>query len=988
MKAFIAKAGSLVLLSAALVFNAAAPKKQVKYVNPLIGTDAHGHTFPGATVPFGMVQLSPDNDVTGWDWCSGYHYSDNTIMGFSHTHLNGTGCTDYGDILFMPTTGELKTEPGPKDKPGSGYRSRFSHANEIAKAGYYSVMLDDYKIKAELTATRRTGFHKYTFPKSDNAHILIDLAHGIQDQTTDAKIEVLDNKSVQGYRRSIGWGGDHYVYFAAEFSKPFKSYGLVDNGKVLNLQKSAAGRKLKAFFNYITAENEPVLVKVGISFVSAEGAWKNLKGELKSFDFEKVKNKAEADWQKELSKISVDEPSEALNQVFYTAYYHALIAPNTFSDFDGSYLGMDKKIHKAKGNDIYTVFSLWDTFRAEHPLFTLTNPKQVQDMVNTLLAKYDESGLLPVWEMAAYETNQMIGYHSVSVIADAYLKGIRGFDAEKAFEAMKKSAMNNDFGLRYYKDMGYVNCDLENEGASKTLEYAYDDWCIAKMAEALGRKDDYNYFIKRAKNYINIFDPSTSLMRPKKNSKWVNPFDPYAVSGYYTEANAWQYSFFAPQDINGLIKLLKGNENFIAKLDEMFNADTKLTGHFQSDITGMIGQYAHGNEPSHHMAYLYNYAGAPSKTQMLIHRVLDTLYTAKPDGLCGNDDCGQMSAWYIFSAMGFYPVCPGDNTYVIGTPHFKKTTINPPSGKAFTVIANNLSNKNYYIQSAKLNGRDYPYSYIKHSDVVKGGTLVFEMGPEPGKWGSEEAYRPKTSIDIPFVPAPVLTEGDRVFTSSTTAALASADNTGEVYYTTDGSNPVDKKNKYTEPFTINNSTAVKAVTFKNGNYSSVMEARFNKLPEGWSVKLKNQYHENYTGGGAIGLVDGIKGTMNFRTGLWQGYEGVDLDAVIDMGKPAMIDLISASFLQNTGSWIFYPTFVEYYVSNDGLDFEKVYEEKNTPDENKTESGIKEFQAKINRIEARYIKVIAKNVGICPVWHKGAGDKAWLFADEITIRQSK
>ncbi len=962
-----------------------AQKKLTEYVNPKIGTDAHGHTYPGAALPFGMVQLSPDTDIKDWDWCSGYHYSDNSIMGFSHTHLSGTGCADYGDILFMPTTGELKTNPGDKKIPRSGYCSQFKHENETAKAGYYSVLLDDYNIKAELTVTKHAGFHKYTFPKTDKSHVILDLVHGIETQVKEAEIKFTDNKTIEGYKRVSGWAADRYVYFVAEFSKPFKSFGIIQDDKNLSDTKTTKGKFLKAFVDYETNENEAILLKVGISFVSVEGARKILTAEIPGWDFENIRNTAGDIWEKELSKITVESSDERENTVFYTAMYHSLLTPNTFSDVDGKYYGMDRKIHAVKDSEIFTVFSLWDTFRAEHPLFTIIDPERDLDMVKSLIAKYEESGLLPVWELASNETGTMIGYHSIPVIADAYFKGIKGFDAEKAFEAMKKSAMENKNGLSFYKEYGYIPSDLEHESVSKTLEYAYDDWCIAKMAKALGKEEDYNYFINRAKFYVNVFDPSTSLMRAKKNGRWFEPFDPYSVSGNYTEANAWQYSFFVPQDINGLINLMGGDENFIQKLDELFTTNPQLTGRFQSDITGLIGQYAHGNEPSHHMAYLYNFAGVPWKTQERVHDILTKLYTDKPDGLCGNDDCGQMSAWYVLSASGFYPVCPGSDEYILGTPHFKKITINTSGNKKFVISANNFSEKNYYVQSVKLNGKDYPYTFIKHSDITNGGELIFEMGSKPSKWGKEISSRPKSFIDVDFVPVPYLTSGERVFKDDAVVSLSSVDQNSEIYYSIDGSIPTDKKNKYTSPITLKNTTELKAVSFKNGNFSKVVTASFNKLPEGRTIKLNTQYHHNYTGGGPNGLIDGITGTDNFHTDAWQGYEGVDLDAVIDLGKIEKVNSIKANFLQNTGSWIFFPAHIEYSVSADGNSFTPAGSFDYKVDETKPEQGLKSFEKSLEGIEARYVKVFSKSVGICPQWHPGKGSKAWLFIDEISIK---
>ncbi len=966
-----------------------AQSKLTDFVNPFIGTGGHGHTFPGVTLPHGMIQLSPDTRTEGWDWCSGYNYSDSSIMGFSHTHLSGTGIGDYGDILFMPTTGVVKTEPGSIDKPRSGYRSRFSHKDETSKPGYYSVILKDYKIKVELTATCRVGLQRYTFPKTNEANIILDLDHGIQNKTTAAEIKIINNRIIKGYRQTTGWAKKRCVYFYAEFSKPFNSFGISDDSNLVEGKSFATGTNLKAFVRYSTESGEKILIKVGISSVSIEGARKNLEAEIPGWNFDLVENQADKEWNKALSSIIVESKNKDNKITFYTALYHALITPNIFSDVDGRYYGMDGKVHTMKDHDMYTVFSLWDTFRAEHPLLTIIEPKKDLDMIRSLIEKYKESGLLPVWELASNETGTMIGYHSIPVIVDAYFKGIRDFNVEEAFDAMKKSAMQNDNGLKYYKEMGYIPADLENESVSKTLEYSYDDWCIAKMAKALGKEKDYKYFIDRAKFYSNLIDPSTLLMRAKKNGKWIEPFDPYSVSGNYTEANAWQYSFFVPQDVNGLIKLMGGDAKFDSVLDEVFNANPKTTGRFQSDITGMIGQYAQGNEPSHHMVYLYNYSGEPWKTQKRVHQIVTKLYTDSTDGLCGNDDCGQMSAWYVLSAMGFYPVCPGKDEYEIGTPMFDKVIIKVKDRKKFVIQAKNLlsssGNPNYYIQSATLNGKNYSKTFFKQSDILNGAKIVFYMSSNPSKWGSDSTSRPKSSIDVPFEQVPYLISGERVFKDSTFVGLASTDNSTKIYYTIDGTNPSVKNNLYMQPIKISKTSTLKSVCYKNGLYSKVVISNFNKIPEGRSIKLYTKYSSSYTGGGALGLIDGIKGTMNFHSDAWQGYEGNDLDAVIDLGKIEKVSSIQASFLQNTGSWIFYPLEIDYYISSDGENFTKVYEVQNIPDEKNSAAGIKDFEKKLEDTQTRYIKIYAKNVGVCPLWHVSAGGKAWLFIDEISIK---
>jgi len=961
-----------------------AQNKLTDYVNPLIGTGGHGHTFPGASMPFGMVQLSPDTDTDGWDWCSGYHYSDNSIIGFSHTHLSGTGCGDYGDILFMPITGELKTQPGSKENPDSGYRSRFKHSKEFARPGYYSVFLEDYKIKVELTASIRAGFHKYTFPKSEKSYILIDLEHGIQDKVIDSKIEVINNTTIQGYRRSNGWAKDHTVYFYAEFSKPFVSYGIVNNKNIDKDIKSINSKNLKAFFEYKTKSNEIILVKVGISHTSLEGAKKNLLTEIPHWDFESVRKNADDEWNKQLSLILVDDKDITKKKIFYTALYHSFLSPNIFSDVDGQYIGIDGKIHIAKDFNMYTVFSLWDTFRALHPLLTIIDAKRDEDMINSLIAKYEESGLLPVWELASNETGTMIGYHSVPVIVDAYMKGIRNFDINKAYEAMKKSSMQNINGLDYYKEMGYIPSDAEHESVSKTLEYAYDDWCIAQIAKQLGKEDDYKYYLERSKYYLNLFDPSTNFFRPKKNGKWIEPFDPYMVSRDFTEANAWQYCFFVPHDISNLISVMGGYDSFEKKLDNLFSAETKLYGKYQPDISGLIGQYAHGNEPSHHIAYLYNFVGKPWKTQRLIHKILNSFYTDKPDGLIGNEDCGQMSAWYIFSSLGFYPVCPGDNIYIIGTPNFKKVKIKVSDEKYFTITAKNLTDENYYIRKVFLNNSNYFYSYIKHADIIKGGDIVFEMNSRPTEWASNKNYCPVTSVNYDYVIIPYLSGGNKIFRDSTVVNLATIDNS-EIYYSLDNSNLESNGLIFNKPITIKNSAILKFVSYRNKKFSKTVTSSFYKIPDNWEIKYNTEFSPSYTGGGHWGLIDGIKGNENFNSDAWQGYEGVDLDVVIDLGKIMEVGYINSSYLQKVGSWIFFPSKVEYYISDEGSKFSKIYELIINNDEQNISDEIKNVEAKFEKVKSRFIRVYAKNIGVCPQWHIGAGKKAWLFIDEIIIK---
>ncbi|MBI9034128.1 MAG: GH92 family glycosyl hydrolase, partial [Bacteroidales bacterium] len=743
-----------------------------QFVNPFIGTGGHGHTYPGAAAPFGMMQLSPDTRLSGWDGCGGYHYSDSIVYGFSHTHLSGTGCTDYGDVLLMPTTGELHMDNGAID-PANGYCSKFSHENEKASPGYYSVLLDDYHVQVELTTQKRSGIHKYTFNEGGQAHVILDLLH--RDKVLSSNIEIIDDHTIKGHRRSQEWARDQHMYFYIQFSKPFVKHGFEKDGEMTQGQK-AEGSALKAYFDFDTKAGEAILAKVGMSAVSTDGAKKNLEAEVGSKTFEETLAEVTQLWENELGKIVVKGGSEDDKQIFYTALYHAFLNPNLFTDVDGQYRGMDLKVHQTEGHDMYTVFSLWDTFRAEHPLFTITQQQRTLDFVNTFIKMYEQGGRLPVWELCANETDCMIGYHSVPVIADAYMKGLRGFDAEKALEAMISSANEDHFGLKYYKKFGYIPASMESESVSKTLEYAYDDWCIAVMAKEMGRTEVYNEFIQRAQYWKNLYDESSRFMRAKMDASWFAPFDPKEVNFNYTEANAWQYNFFVPHDVNSMMEIMGGEVSFSAFLDQLFNEAVETTGRHQADITGLIGQYAHGNEPSHHMAYLYNFAGQPWKTQQKVRQIMTELYTTQPDGLSGNEDCGQMSAWYVLSAMGFYSVTPGLDEYVIGSPVFDEIIINIENGKEFKIIAKGNSPEHVYIQSASLDGVDYQKTFIRHQDILNGSELILQMGAEPNmQWGTKAENRPKTAIEnMLIVPVPSI-DGVKVFKGSSTVEIHCVD---------------------------------------------------------------------------------------------------------------------------------------------------------------------------------------------------------------------
>lgn len=735
------------------------------YVNPFIGTNEMGHTYPGATVPFGMVQLSPETDTIQYSvgqgyikdvyrYCAGYQYSDKTIVGFSHTHFSGTGHSDLGDFLVMPTTGNVKLNPGTAEHPETGYRSRFSHDTEKATAGYYSVNLSDYNIKAEFTTTARVGFHRYTFPESSQANIILDMVSGIYNydgKVVWSSIRVENDTLVTGYRQTQGWARERTMYFAMVLSKPIRNYGCRDEEKVVyndfyrkfntNMDfPEMSGRKLKTYFSFDTEAGEQILIKFALSPVSTEGAVKNLESEIPHWDFDLVHREAENAWSKELSHVTI-EASDEKKIIFYTALYHTVLSPTLFMDVDGNYRGLDHTNHHTDGFTNYTTFSLWDTYRALHPLFTIIQQKRTADFINSMLAHQQQSAhhILPVWSHYANENWCMIGYHAVSVIADAYMKGITGFDPQKALDACISSATYapND-GIGDYMKYGFVPADKSSNSASKTLEYAYDDYCISRMANKMGKSDIASAYTKRAEAYNLIWDKSTGFMRAKKSDgKFQTPFDPLSTERQgFIEGNAWNYSLYVPQDPAKLIALHGGNRKFISHLDSLFSQklDEK---HFaeSEDITaaGMIGNYVHGNEPSHHVPYLYVFAGAPWKTQERIHLIVNTMYHNTTDGLCGNDDCGQMSAWYIFSSLGFYPVCPGSNEYVIGSPSVDKATLNLENGKQFVITAQNLNDKNIYIQQILLNDTPLTNYLINHQDIMEGGTLEFVMGPKPKK---------------------------------------------------------------------------------------------------------------------------------------------------------------------------------------------------------------------------------------------------------------
>lgn len=734
-------------------------KGPVADVNPFVGTDQHGHTYPGATVPFGLVQVSPDTPLQGWDGSAGYHYSDSVIRGFSQTHLSGTGVGGLGDILLMPTVGAVSLDE-------NGYSSPFSHSQESASPGYYRVFLQKPGVTAELSATARVGIHRYTFPASNAAHIVIDLQHGIGNNVVESSLHIENPTTISGTRISDGWGGRRACYFVMQFSRPFASAGIQRDGTLLaDGATQGSGKAVEGVVSFQTAQGEAIVVKVGISGTGVEGARRNLHAEIPGFDFDGVRAAATRQWNDVLGRIEVQSSDPKVRRTFASNLYQSCVAPVLFDDVDKTYRGLDGRNHTGAAFDNYTTFSMWDIFRAESPLLTIVTPERVPDMINSMLAHYNERGQqeLPVWPLWGNETGTMIGYHSVPIIVDAYLKGFKGFDAEAAYAAMRATALNPRNGQSEFNARGYVVSDSSGskQSVSRSLEFAYDDWCIAQMAQKLGHTEDARMFLDRAANYRNLFDSSVGFMRGRTpDGSWRRPFNPrQLVWADYTEANAWQYTWTAMQDTPGLVKIMGGDAPFVNKLDALFNEKSGVIANIP-DITGLIGQYAHGNEPVHHVAYLYNYAGAPYKTQGRVRQIMDTLYNDTPSGDPGNNDCGQMSAWYVWSAIGFYPVNPVGGVYVIGSPRVDKATIKlGVGGKTFTMIAANNSARNIYIQSATLNGEPLLKSYITQSQLMAGGVLRFVMGPTPNvNWGQAPASRPPSGMPAGFqygvLPAP------------------------------------------------------------------------------------------------------------------------------------------------------------------------------------------------------------------------------------------
>ena len=939
-----------------------AVKEPASYVDPFIGTGGHGHTFPGATVPFGMMQFSPDTRMNDWDGCSGYHTSDHAILGFSTTHLSGTGCSDYGDFRFTPAVGDQVC-------------AIFQHENEWAKPGYYGVTFDNPKVIVTLATGDRVGMMSCTFPKTKEAKLLLNMEQGVNDEFVyESTLDVESPTAITGFRRTRDWANDQYLYFYAEFSKPMASYTIDE--------------KHNGSFVFETEEDESVVMRIAISAVDLEGAKNNLNSELAAgdFDVDALARKAYDKWNHELGCIQVQGKDEADMRVFYTSLYHAMIAPNLFSDADGRYRAHDLNVYRSE-TPVYTVFSLWDTFRSLHPLFSLIQRQRTSDFINTFINNYetDAEHMLPIWELAGNETHCMIGNHAIPVIADAYFCGIRGFNAKVALDAMANSSRQDRRGMGAYVQYGFIPVDKEGEATSKTLEYAYDDWCVGRLAEALGETEIANEFYLRAQAYKNLYNPTNQFFQGRRNGGFMQPFDPTQVNFTLTEANTWQYNFFVPQDINTHIDLMGGPEAYGKKLDGLFTASSKLTGREQVDITGLIGQYAHGNEPSHNTVYMYNYIGQPTKTQKYVKQVMDEFYTDERDGLCGNEDCGQMSAWGVFSAMGFYPATPASGIYVLGLPRFEKATLNLDNGKQFTVKAKNLKPENCYVKSVTINGKALERSYITFDEIYDGGELVFTLTSTPDSpWATQLENCPVQRIpgeSILVVPA-INAESSTFFDSLMLTMTHPIEGT-VIHYTLDGSEPNAESPVYTEPLKLKQSTVVRAAACQGERWSRAVDAEFFLIDAKRAVKLEHPYSNQYEAGGLKALIDHQRGGDNFRTGVWQGYHGVDLVATIDLGAKQRVNRLAGSFLQEQGSWIFMPKEVEFFVSDDGKKFRSVGKVTNRIPADEEDAIIQEMEVR-PRCEARYVKMAAKTIGTCPDWHVGAGQPAWIFCDEFII----
>lgn len=986
-----------------------ADKKQlIQYVDPMIGTDGHAHTFPGATLPFGMVQLSPSNDFKAWDWCSGYHYSDSILKGFAHTHISGAGLAGLGDILLMPTLGETKIQAGTEEEPDSGFRSRFSHEREKASAGYYAVVLDDYDVKVELTCTPRVGFHRYTFNTAGQGNVILDPTHNIMENVQATEIEILSDTKIRGWKHCNGEGGDRKVYFYANFSKAFEQSGVAIDDQIQTGTKKATAKRVKGFVSFDVNSGESVEVKVALSHVSYEGAKANFDAEAKDISFDQTLSKAQKLWEDKMNKFHIETDKLSDKRNFYTALYHSMISPNLISDVTGEYMVEGKKYHS--DFDQYSNFSTWDTYRAVHPLMAIVEQKKTVDFVNSLSSRYTDSKVgLPVWECLGHDNVCMIGYSTVSVMSDAILKDIEGINNQAAYDAMKAAAFNlekhsNSYdvnGMNFYIDMDFVPGEI-GSSVSKTTEYNYYDWCLSQVAKKLGKRDDAYLFQQRSKGYRNLFDEKSGYLLPKlQNGKLVN-VDKSKWDGLvknYVSGNIWGYSSYVPHDMAYLMQLHGGKGKFASWLDEIFADDSEIGGSQHVDISGFIGKYGHGDEPSHQMPYLYVYAGQPWKTQKLVREILPRFYHDHPAGLDNNDDLGQMSSWYIFGSLGFYPVCPGSNQYQIGSPAYQKASINLENGKVFTVVAHDNSEKNIFIQSAKLNGKEFTKPFITYDQIKNGGELVFEMGSKPNKsWGNSKAdlnelNGMKISKEYKLqeekqVLMPYVNDIASSFEKSKMVELLCGTNGAEIRYTMDGSEPNANSEKYKKPVVISKDATINAKAFKAGlKESGSLQLHYLK---GIPFNSQTGYPKVKVEGKDIGygeksgaqLIDGGFGSTTFNDGFWTGIDLKDLDVDIDLGESRTICEVKPGILIYPGAWIFNPDEIEVYVSNDQKNY-RLVKNINLESPKDERRYVTRPAIEFPSVNCRYLRITFKN-GPIPDWHMAGGRKHWIFVDEILI----
>ncbi|WP_299552280.1 GH92 family glycosyl hydrolase [Seonamhaeicola sp.] len=984
------------------------PKNIIDYVNPMIGTDGLGHTFPGATTPFGMVQLSPSEDIEEWDYCSGYHYKSTSLKGFAHTHFSGTGLTGLGDFLFIPTTGDLKLKPGTMENPDKGYRSRFSHENEKASVGYYQVLLDDYNVNVELTTTPRVGVHRYTF-KEDGIHrILIDPTHNTRGQTKLTELKVLSNNSIQGMKHAFDAScGNRKVYFYAEFSKPFSKSDMAIDDIIIGKINESAFKNTKAVFEFEGTPNEQVEVYVAISFVSYDGAKANFEAEVRGKGFNEVHKEAIALWEDKIDRIEIEATPEQ-KTIFYTAMYHNFIAPNIISDVNGDYIVEGKRYHSPKQTQ-YSNFSTWDTFRATHPLWSIIDQETNKKMVNVLLSRFTDTKTgLALWEALGHDNYCMPGYPGISAMAEAALKHPEGLDVDLIYESIRETAFRDggssvnygsDNGVRYYVNYGFVPAEV-GCGVTKTTENNYYDFAIAQLAEKLGKKEDAQYFKKRSLGYRNLYNPTTKYLWPRQSSGRFIEMDTTHWDGLvhnYVSGNIWAYSAYTPHDMLGAINLFGDNDSYSKWLDDMINNPIEMQGEEHVDIAGFIGKYSHGDEPGHQIPYLYNFAGKPWKTQELVRRVMTEMYSHHLDGMVNNEDCGQMSAWYILSGMGFYPVAPADMNYYLGSPSFPKSVIKLENGKTFTVLANNVSEKNKYIQSVTLNGKSIDKIFIKHQDVSNGGELIFEMGPKPNKeWASTKEALPQYQKELlayktkpmacytPFIKDEVFRFGKQL-----KIELISNNKNDQIYYTLDGNDPTQNSYLYTGPFSVNKSTQIKAVSFQEGFEpspvfsKSIVKSIFEGLEKGYPKITFDNIPEKYGEKDGSQLIDLIEASTTFSDRKWTGVNNKDLIINLDLGKVCEFSSIKLNTLTSTKKWRFPPKSISVFIKDDLGSYKLIKKESYQ----KLKAGQKQIihhSLKFKKVKAQHIKLEVENYGELPKWHEGAGKSPWIFVDELNV----